>query len=205
MKKISTKKIAYTALMTALVTIATVLLGVSNGETYTNLGDTVIFITAVLLGPIPALIAGGFGSFFADLIVFPLTMWVTLVIKGLEGLICALLCRAVDKMSASKAVKVTLSVFSMLAAGVFMMAGYFLAEAFIYGTLAGAVYALGANAIQAGFSTVFAAVLVYGMKLIAHKVDFKKKRLRADNTEIHIGDVEEKDKNEKDNSISNNK
>lgn len=87
---LTTKLIAYTALMTALTYVGT-LLGFSGGQFYFNLGDTVILICAYLLGPIPAMLAGGLGAFFGDLTVYPATMVYTLVIKGIEGLAAGLL------------------------------------------------------------------------------------------------------------------
>lgn len=87
---LTTKLIAYTALMTALTYVGT-LLGFSGGQFYFNLGDTVILICAYLFGPIPAMLAGGLGSFLGDLTVYPATMLYTLVIKGLEGLVAGLL------------------------------------------------------------------------------------------------------------------
>ena len=86
-----TRTLVFTALLTALVVAATVVLGFRTGDFFFNCGDTVIFVTAALLGPVPAMLAGGIGSFFADLAVYPATMFFTLVIKGLEGLLCGLL------------------------------------------------------------------------------------------------------------------
>ena len=89
-RKFSTRQIAFTAVMTALVAVATMVLHVQTGESYTNLGDTMIFLAAAFFGPVPGLIAGGIGSFLADLITYPVTMWFTLIIKGIEGLIAGL-------------------------------------------------------------------------------------------------------------------
>ncbi len=88
--RLSTKLIAYTALMTALTYVGT-LLGFSGGQFYFNLGDSVILICAYLLGPIPAMIAGGLGAFLGDLTVYPTTMLYTLVIKAIEGLVAGLM------------------------------------------------------------------------------------------------------------------
>lgn len=97
--KFSTRLIAYTALMTAL-TYAGTLLGFSGGQFYFNLGDSVILICASMLGPIPAMIAGGLGSFLGDLTVFPATMVYTLFVKGIEGLVAGLLFMLVKKACA---------------------------------------------------------------------------------------------------------
>lgn len=97
--RLSTRLIAYTALMTALTYVGT-LLGFSGGQFYFNLGDSVILICAYLLGPIPAMIAGGLGAFLGDLTVYPATMVYTLVIKAIEGLVAGLLFWAVKKACA---------------------------------------------------------------------------------------------------------
>ncbi|MDD4839219.1 MAG: ECF transporter S component [Clostridia bacterium] len=171
--KIQTRTIAFTALMTALVTISTAFLGVNMGTTYTNLGDTMIFVTAALFGPVPAMIAGGLGSFIADMMVFPMTMWFTLVIKGIEGLICGFLIRIFSKLNFKKPIGIILNFIAMIAAGIWMMAGYFLAESLLYGTLAAAVFALSANAVQATLSITCALILVYGFKLCKMSIDLK--------------------------------
>ncbi len=95
--RLSTRLIAYTALMTALTYVGT-LLGFSGGQFYFNLGDSVILICAYLLGPIPAMIAGGLGAFLGDLTVYPATMLYTLVIKAIEGLVAGLLFMLLKKV-----------------------------------------------------------------------------------------------------------
>ena len=97
--RLSTKLIAYTALMTALTYVGT-LLGFSGGQFYFNLGDSVILICAYLLGPIPAMIAGGLGAFLGDLTVYPATMLYTLVIKAIEGLVAGLMFMLLKKACA---------------------------------------------------------------------------------------------------------
>jgi hypothetical protein len=85
-----TQKLVLAALLTALVTVATIAFQVPVPATkgYINLGDTVIFLAALLLGPRYGAIAGGVGSALADLL-SPYAAWApfTLVIKGLEGFI----------------------------------------------------------------------------------------------------------------------
>jgi uncharacterized membrane protein len=89
-KRNMTLRIILTAIFTALVTVATVVLGVplpaANG--YFNLGEAMIYIAALLLGPIGGGIAGGVGAMLGDIIlVYPLYAPATLVIKFSEGVI----------------------------------------------------------------------------------------------------------------------
>jgi uncharacterized membrane protein len=85
--------IAITAAFTALVFVATfsfrIPLPISGG--YFNLGDVVIYVTALSFGPWIAAFAGGVGSMLSDIIGYPIYAPWTLLIKGMEGLIVGLL------------------------------------------------------------------------------------------------------------------
>lgn len=98
-----TKIIAFSALATAAVYVGT-LVGFSGGQFYFNLGDSVILIVAAMLGPMPAMLAGALGSFFADLTVYPATMLFTLFIKGIEGLLAGALLKLATFLSNYSAV-----------------------------------------------------------------------------------------------------
>lgn len=168
-----TRTLVFTALLTALVVAATVVLGFRTGDFFFNCGDTVIFVTAALLGPVPAMLAGGIGSFFADLAVYPATMFFTLVIKGLEGLLCGLLMKLFRTSRRGKFFAPVTGGASMLVAGVFMMTGYFICNSFIYGTPASALAALPADAVQASLSVALACVLLYIMRLDSLRARFR--------------------------------
>jgi len=85
-----TKKLTYTALMTAFVFITTSIIKIpvpfTNG--YIHAGDMCIFIGAILLGPLPGAFVGGVGSALADFL-GGYGQWVlpTLLVKGLMGFI----------------------------------------------------------------------------------------------------------------------
>lgn len=164
--KFATKTVVYCALMTALVTVATVTLGFRTGDFFFNCGDAVIFVTAALLGPLPAAVAGGLGSFFADLAVYPATMFFTLIIKGLEGLVCGLLMCLFRKISVSRVLSALCGAAAMTVSGALMMTGYYICNSFFYGTPASALVALPADAVQAAASVALAAAVLYGLGLI---------------------------------------
>ena len=92
-------KISINAIGIALVFISTCVLNVNIGTSLTNLGDAFIFLFACFFGPISGLVCGSIGSFLADLVVFPVTAFYTLIIKGLEGLIVGLLTNLVYNIS----------------------------------------------------------------------------------------------------------
>ena len=164
--KFATKTVVYCALMTALVTVATVTLGFRTGDFFFNCGDAVIFVTAALLGPLPAAVAGGLGSFFADLAVYPATMFFTLIIKGLEGLVCGLLMCLFRKISAGRVLSALCGAAAMTVSGALMMTGYYVCNCFFYGTPASALVALPADAVQAAASVVLASVVLYALGLV---------------------------------------
>ncbi|MGN0765795.1 MAG: ECF transporter S component [Christensenellales bacterium] len=170
MKKINTVAIVRCALMTAVVAVCT-MLGFSVGTGFVNFGDTMIFVTAYLLGPIPAMVAGGVGSLIADSIVYPLTMWFTLFIKGIEGLVAGLMFKFVaGKKPYRTPVKITLGVVSMIVGGIFMVGGYFGTQALFWGDeetgkVAAAIMQLPWDCLQLGVSTVLASIFIYVIRI----------------------------------------
>lgn len=88
--------LAVTALFTALVCIATIVFSIYVPATYGffNLGESMVFLSAILFGPLIGAFAGGVGSAFADLLLgFPHYAAATLIIKACEGAIVGTLTR----------------------------------------------------------------------------------------------------------------
>ena len=89
-------RVAITAVFTALVTTATVAFSIYVPATrgYFNIGETAVYVTALLFGPLVGAFAGGVGSMFADLLLgFPHYAPGTLLIKSCEGAIVGFLSR----------------------------------------------------------------------------------------------------------------
>lgn len=89
-----TKKMVYTALMTSLVFISTYAIQVPVPFTsgYIHPGDSMVFLSGLLLGPFFGAFAAGVGSAFADLL-GGYTLWVipTLIIKSLMGCVVGII------------------------------------------------------------------------------------------------------------------
>jgi uncharacterized membrane protein len=84
------KDLSNLAMFTAVVCVATVILKIDIPATrgFFNVGDSMVYVTALLFGPLIGGIAGGLGSSLADILLgFPLYAPATLVVKGVEGLI----------------------------------------------------------------------------------------------------------------------
>ncbi len=86
--KSKTWQLSITAVFTALVFVATTVFSVYVPQTrgFFNIGETMVFTTALLFGPLIGAFAGGVGSMLADI---ALGYWyyapATLVIKAFEG------------------------------------------------------------------------------------------------------------------------
>lgn len=84
----TTKELSITLMFTAFVCVATCVLKIDIPQTkgYFNVGDTMVYVTALLFGPYVGSIAGGVGAALGDIILqAPEYAPGTLVIKAVEG------------------------------------------------------------------------------------------------------------------------
>lgn len=129
-----TRELTLTALLIALTTVATLVIRIPVPATqgYINLGDSLVYISALLFGPVTGLLAGGIGSALADLIGgYSQFAPYTLVIKGLEGLLVGLLAWRMIKRPTPTVGGVLAAVAAIAVGGATMVFGYFVAEAFL--------------------------------------------------------------------------
>jgi len=124
-------KIAVAAIFAALVAAATLLFVIPIPATsgYFNLGETLIYIAALLFGPLIGAIAGA-GASIADILVAPQFAPGTLTIKAIEGFLVGFLYKKINQKTHSA----TLSATIAIAIGGFeMVLGYFLYEQLVLG------------------------------------------------------------------------
>jgi len=117
------RKLAFMGLFSGLLVIATVVLRfpVPTFNLYSNLGEAVIYLTALLYGPGPGALIGGIGSALSDIIGgYPVWAPITFIIKGLEGYVVG----ALGKKN---------KYLAIVAGAIIMMAGYALAAGILYG------------------------------------------------------------------------
>jgi len=118
-------RIAVSAVMAALVCVATVIVQIPNPATrgYINIGDAMIFVSALTFGTFVGGIAGGVGSALADVVSgYGLYAPFTLIVKGLEGVIAGLITNRKN---------VTRDILAVAIAGGEMIVGYFLTEFYL--------------------------------------------------------------------------
>ncbi|MGD0406382.1 MAG: ECF transporter S component [Candidatus Bathyarchaeia archaeon] len=130
-QKGTTLKIALAGIMAALVAVATLLFVVPIPATsgYFNLGETLIYIAALLLGPLVGATAGA-GATIADILVAAQFAPGTFTIKAIEGFLVGFLNKKLNKKTRS----ITLSATVAIVIGGFeMVLGYFLYEQLVLG------------------------------------------------------------------------
>jgi uncharacterized membrane protein len=125
-------RLALLIALTAAVTMA-VRIPVPRTGGYINLGDAVVYVTALLFGPVYGLVAGGIGSSLADFLGgYGVYAPFTLVIKALEGLVVGSLAwRAFHRHPRPSGVDLVLAGVAVGVGGAVMVLGYFVAEAFV--------------------------------------------------------------------------
>lgn len=111
------------AVLAALTTVATIFIQIPNGRGYFNLGDAVLMIGGLLLGPKWGLAIGGIGSGLADLLTgYAVFAPITLVVKGFEGWLTGYIFERSNHRLAA-----------LIPSGLVMAGGYFVAEIVMFG------------------------------------------------------------------------
>jgi uncharacterized membrane protein len=145
---ITSRGLALSAVMTALVMVTTLLIQIPIPATdgFFNVGDGIIMVAALTFGPVIGAVAGGLGAALADL-AGGWYVWVlpTFMIKGLEGLLAGRIRQCSDSFA--------LMVVAWLVGGLEMVTGYFLVQVYLYG-LSAALVELPFNFVQMTISGV---------------------------------------------------
>lgn len=149
--------------MMAMIVVATILIiiPVPFGNGYIHLGDTMIFLSVLILGWRYGAIAAGFGSALADILV-GYAIWSpwTLFIKGFMGVVMGLfIARALRKPGRSNLGVQMYQLAGMILAGLVMVIGYYVAEGVIYGNFISAALSIPWNIVQFATGAVLATLL----------------------------------------------
>lgn len=162
---LTTKKIAFTALFSALTAVLTLIAVPLPGGGYYNFGDVAIFTAAATLGPVLGAIVGGLGGALGDLFLgYTVYAPFTLAIKAVEALVAGGLFRVLSRIFAGGKIKdAVFCTLSCIVGGALMAAGYFLAEGLLLaeGGWQGGVVNLPWNVLQGAVSAVVATVLLF--------------------------------------------
>ena len=130
--KQNTKKLTLTALMTAFTCVATMMIKIPTPTIgYIHLGDGLVLLSGIALGPLSGALAGGTGSMFADLFsgyvsFAPATFLIKALTAGAAGSLFHLL---QNRMKPSARTQRICVIAGGLAGEAIMVTGYFLYEA----------------------------------------------------------------------------
>ena len=151
------KKIVISALMAALVCVATMIIKIPSPlQGYINLGDCIVLVSAWVLSPVYGFFAAGVGSALADLLSgYALYAPATFIIKGCMALVAF----GIFKLMKNKTRKLPARLIGGILAEIVMVGGYFIFEGFLYGFGASLVN-IPPNCIQGVAGIVIGLLLV---------------------------------------------
>lgn len=152
-KHISTRDITKIAIMAALVFVATFLIKIPSLNGYTHIGDSMVIISALILGKKKGALAAGLGAGLCDLLSGYMQYIIpTFLIKAIMVLIIATI--GENLIGKTKSAWIIGSIIGCT----FQVIGYCLVETVMYG-FAGAIASVPGNIIQSIVGIVLAVVL----------------------------------------------
>lgn len=159
-------KIVITAVFAALATVATMVMNFPIYATggYINIGDTIVLLSAWIIGGVYGGLAAGIGSALADLlsgylIFAPGTLIIKFAMAFVGYLIYKLSTKAVNNNYVAWIV-------SAIVAELIMIGGYFIYESVFLGYGLGATASIPGNGIQAGGSIVIGVIVIIALDKI---------------------------------------
>lgn len=154
-----TVRITTTAMFMAMcIAMCTFSIPVPGGHLY--LCDAVICTAAILLDPFSAFVVGGVGTFLGDLILYPVSMFVSLISHGLQALAISLISRYVLRRH-----PILASGIGTVVGSVIMIIGYSLGRAFVYSTPEAAILKLPWEFAQAAIGALLAMILCWRLRV----------------------------------------
>ncbi len=159
----STSLLVLTALITAMGTIATMFFKVPVGTGYIHLGDTMVLLAAMLLPRKHAIFAGSVGLGLADLLsgYAVWAPWSFFIKLGMVLIMQKALATAMEKGENNRHILgVPVSeMIGFVVAAVWTVAGYYIAEAIIYGNWTAPMLGVPFNALQVAVGAVLAVLI----------------------------------------------
>ncbi len=157
MKQTKTRKIVLSAILAALVCVATYIIKIPfSSQGYFNIGDCVVLLCGWILTPSYAFLSAGIGSALADIlsgyIIYALP---TFIIKGLM----AVSAYHIYKLLSCRINAICARAISGLVGELVMILGYFITEIFMYGLIPAALNIPG-SAFQGIVGFILSIILI---------------------------------------------
>lgn len=163
---ITTLRITVTAVFMAM-TIALSSFGIPVPGGHLYLCDVIISLAAILLGPLEAFVVGGIGSFLGDMLFYPLPMFVSLAVHGLQAVVISLISHHTFKEHPQVASGIGVAIGAVI-----MVIGYTLGKTFVYSTWETAVVKLPYEIAQGAVGAIIGMILCwnFGIRKIYRKM-----------------------------------
>lgn len=148
--KITTKKLVAAGLMAALITVGTMIISVPTPtKGYIHIGDSLVYLSGILLGPVIGGLAAGIGSLLSDLFLgYAVYAVPTFIIKALDAVVVGTIYLKFTNEESSLTKKMASYILAFVFGGAIMAFGYLIFESFLYGFLP-ATAGLAGNIVQA--------------------------------------------------------
>lgn len=173
MYKINIKQLSMAGLMAALVLVGTMLIQVPTPtKGYIHIGDSMVYLSGIILGPVIGSFAAAIGSMLADLFSgYAIYAPATFVIKGLNAFVVGYIYHKIITENASVIKKIITFGVAVLFGGTIMVLGYLAYESMLYG-FGTAVLGIIGNITQA----IGGGILAMPLMLALDRVSFSKYR-----------------------------
>ncbi len=168
-KPLSVRDLTLIGLLTALVAVATMIIKVPIPATqgYIHLGDSMIFLAAILFGRRHGAVAAGLGSALADILLgYTAYALPTLIIKGLMGYMVGVIAE-----QQSESLLNIRNIIAMIVGAVWMASGYLATATIMYGDFTAALVGGFPSDLLQGFG---GAVLFIPLGIALKKSSFYK-------------------------------
>ena len=151
------RAVVMAALLAALTCVATMIVKIPSPlQGYLNLGDCIVLLAGWLLSPVYGFLAAGLGSALADLFSgYVVYAPATFVIKGVMALMACYGFRLMHRKIGAFPARI----LSGTAAEIWMVAGYFIFEGFLYG-FGPSMVNIPANGVQGAAGLILGCVLI---------------------------------------------
>lgn len=154
-------KLIMASLLAAMTCIATMIISIptpTNG--YIHLGDGLVLLCGIILGPMYGGMAAGIGSMFSDILLgYTYYALPTFIIKAFAAVTGGFIYQKFSKTISRKGYLLPL-VSAGIAGGIIVTSGYFLVEATIFGYGIAAASSIPGNLLQNLFGIIVSALLM---------------------------------------------
>lgn len=147
--KITTKTIAIGGIFAAMIALGTLVIRIPTPTGgYIHIGDSLVYLSGLLLGPVLGAVVSGLGSAIADLFGYVEYAPATLVIKAVDAFLTAVIFITIQKQLKGTVGSIIAYCLAVIVGGLTMVGGYFFYEMMLKG-YAYALSSVSFNVVQA--------------------------------------------------------